>query len=38
MSGYGRKDDLERTRRAGFESHLVKPVDATSLLRAIAQR
>jgi signal transduction histidine kinase len=38
MSGYGRKDDLERTRLAGFESHLVKPVDATSLLRAIAQR
>jgi signal transduction histidine kinase len=38
MSGYGRKDDLERTRRAGFERHLVKPVDATLLLRAIAQR
>jgi CheY-like chemotaxis protein len=36
MSGYGREDDLERTRRAGFERHLVKPVDTTLLLRAIA--
>jgi CheY-like chemotaxis protein len=38
MSGYGRKDDLERTRLAGFEKHLVKPVDANLLLRAISQR
>src|SRR5262249_10929720 len=38
MSGYGRRDDLERTRAAGFEEHLVKPVDADLLLRAIAQR
>jgi signal transduction histidine kinase/ActR/RegA family two-component response regulator len=35
MSGYGRKDDLDRTRAAGFEQHLVKPVDSALLLRAI---
>lgn len=38
MSGYGREDDLERTRRAGFERHLVKPVDGATLLRAVARR
>jgi signal transduction histidine kinase len=37
MSGYGREDDLERTRRAGFEKHLVKPVDAAALFRAIVR-
>jgi signal transduction histidine kinase len=36
MSGYGQEDDLQRTRRAGFERHLVKPVDTSLLLRAIA--
>jgi CheY-like chemotaxis protein/nitrogen-specific signal transduction histidine kinase len=37
MSGYGRQDDIERTRQAGFERHLVKPIDTEALLRAIAQ-
>ncbi|HSY23806.1 MAG TPA: ATP-binding protein [Polyangiaceae bacterium] len=36
MSGYGQPEDIERTNRAGFERHLVKPVDGASLLRAIA--
>ncbi len=35
MSGYGQKDDIARTREAGFERHLIKPVDAEALLRAI---
>jgi CheY-like chemotaxis protein len=34
MSGYG--DENDDTRLAGFERHLVKPVDADTLLRAIA--
>jgi signal transduction histidine kinase/CheY-like chemotaxis protein len=38
MSGYGQKEDVERTRSAGFEQHLVKPVSTDALLRAIAQR
>lgn len=37
MSGYGRHDDLERTHRAGFEAHLVKPVETSSLLRVLAR-
>ena len=28
FSGYGQPDDMERTRKAGFTHHLVKPVDA----------
>lgn len=35
MSGYGRRDDLEKTALAGFEAHLVKPVDSATLLRII---
>lgn len=27
VTGYGRETDRERTRAAGFHSHLVKPVD-----------
>jgi hypothetical protein len=38
MSGFGRDDDVERTRFAGFERHLVKPVDSTTLLAALAPR
>jgi signal transduction histidine kinase len=38
MSGFGRDDDVERTRFAGFERHLVKPVDSTTLLAALAAR
>lgn len=37
VSGYGRQDDLKQTRNAGFEKHLVKPVDGASLLRAITR-
>jgi len=37
MSGYGREDDIENTRRAGFADHLVKPVDGDVLVRAIAR-
>lgn len=31
LTGYGQDDDLQRTRRAGFDCHLVKPVDARRL-------
>jgi signal transduction histidine kinase/CheY-like chemotaxis protein len=37
MSGYGQRDDLERTRRSGFEAHLIKPVDVAVLLRVLAR-
>lgn len=37
VSGYGSEVDLEKTRRAGFESHLVKPVTIQALRRAIEE-
>jgi len=36
VTGYGQKNDRERTRDAGFAAHIVKPVDADALLRLIA--
>jgi CheY-like chemotaxis protein len=31
VSGYGQDDDRRRAREAGFDHHLVKPVDFDSL-------
>ena len=36
LSGYGMKDDLERSRNAGFILHLVKPIDFARLRQALA--
>lgn len=35
MTGYGREEDRQRTREAGFNVHLVKPVDASDLRRVL---
>jgi PAS domain S-box-containing protein len=35
VSGYGQEQDRVRSREAGFEKHLVKPVDPAALLAAI---
>jgi CheY-like chemotaxis protein len=32
VTGYGRQQDRESTRAAGFDHHLVKPVDLAELL------
>jgi CheY-like chemotaxis protein/anti-sigma regulatory factor (Ser/Thr protein kinase) len=37
LTGYGQANDRERGRAAGFNEHLVKPVDLQSLLRVIAR-
>ena len=37
VTGYGRKNDRDRTRDAGFAAHIVKPVDTEALLRLIAE-
>lgn len=37
VTGWGRKEDRQRTREAGFDVHLVKPVDMDALLRACGQ-
>ncbi|HYQ18611.1 MAG TPA: ATP-binding protein [Polyangiaceae bacterium] len=36
LTGYGQAIDRERTRAAGFDQHLVKPVEHAALLRVIA--
>jgi CheY-like chemotaxis protein len=33
LTGYGREDDVRRSREAGFDHHLVKPVDLAQLER-----
>jgi len=37
ISGYGRDEDLLRSRAAGFESHLVKPIDSGALREVLAE-
>jgi len=38
LTGYGQESDLRRSRDAGFEAHLVKPVDMTRLLALVDGR
>jgi CheY-like chemotaxis protein len=37
VTGYGRDADRERSQAAGFDAHLVKPVEYATLQRVIAQ-
>ena len=37
ITGYGRKEDRARSRAAGFDQHLVKPVDLDTLHALLAQ-
>ncbi|HET9266633.1 MAG TPA: response regulator, partial [Vicinamibacterales bacterium] len=37
ITGYGRNEDRERGRAAGFDAHLVKPVEFPALQRALAE-
>ncbi len=36
LTGMGQPDDLERTRAAGFDQHLIKPVNPDDLFTAVA--
>ena len=36
LSGYGRDEDQRRSSEAGFDFHMVKPVDVNSLLEALS--
>jgi CheY-like chemotaxis protein/two-component sensor histidine kinase len=38
VTGWGQPEDRERTRQAGVDLHLVKPVDPGDLLRLLGQR
>ncbi|SAK86982.1 histidine kinase [Caballeronia calidae] len=35
ITGYGQAEDYQRTREAGFDDHLVKPVDLSALERSL---
>ena len=35
ISGYGEKEDLARSKAAGFDAHLVKPIDVGLLQREV---
>jgi CheY-like chemotaxis protein len=37
LSGYGMEDDLRRTKEAGFDAHLVKPVNLDQLRLLLEQ-
>jgi len=37
MTGYGQPEDRERSKEAGFEYHLVKPVDPVKLLNLLIE-
>jgi signal transduction histidine kinase/CheY-like chemotaxis protein len=37
LTGYGRQEDRERTQNAGFDAHLIKPVDFAALEKLLAQ-
>jgi DNA-binding response OmpR family regulator len=38
MTGWGQAEDRRRTREAGFDHHLVKPVDCNVLLALLGDR
>jgi CheY-like chemotaxis protein len=38
LTGYGQAEDRERSAAAGFDAHLVKPVDPDSLLKVLPGR
>ena len=38
VSGYGQDEDRRRAREAGFDHHLVKPVDFDALTKLLARR
>ena len=38
LTGYGQPDDRRRAEAAGFDTHLVKPVDPDALVKMLARR
>jgi two-component system, sensor histidine kinase len=36
LTGYGHPDDVKRARDAGFDTHLLKPVDPDALVRVLS--
>ena len=38
VTGWGQDDDREKSREAGFDVHLVKPVDPNDLVRVLDEK
>jgi CheY-like chemotaxis protein len=36
LTGWGQEDDIRRSHQAGFDHHMVKPVDPNALIRLLA--
>jgi len=36
LTGYGQPDDVKRARDAGFDAHLLKPVDPDALAKVLS--
>jgi CheY-like chemotaxis protein len=37
LTGWGQDEDRERSKKAGFDAHVVKPVDEAALRRLLAE-
>ena len=37
LTGWGQEDDVRRSREAGFDHHMVKPVDPAALMKLLAE-
>jgi CheY-like chemotaxis protein len=37
QTGWGQEEDKRRTKEAGFDDHLVKPVDPMALAKMVAE-
>jgi CheY-like chemotaxis protein len=37
ISGYGQDDDIRRSKEAGFDHYLVKPIDHDALLTLVSE-
>ena len=38
MTGYGQEEDMRQSREAGFDFHIVKPVDPAGLMKLLEPR
>jgi CheY-like chemotaxis protein len=38
LTGWGQDDDRRKSKDAGFDHHMVKPVDLNALMKLLAER
>ena len=37
LTGWGQEEDRQKSREAGFDGHMVKPVDLAALMKLLAE-